>query len=278
MIKYFLKKLNKRSEEDLRLHYEVEKSIAEKLKKATKNERKVIYRTMYDELFEKIPNHSRLQRRASSSKTKKTNNYNIKFLKKHLNGIKSFCEFAPGDGKLSIKISEFVEKVYSIDISNQLLKDELIPENMELIIYDGYNLNIKKETIDLVFSNQLIEHFHPDETETHFKIVYDILKPKGSYIFKTPHNFSGPWDISRYFSNTPQGFHLKEWTYFELIKLMKSVGFKNFKTYYYAKYFFFRLPVFYFIFFEKIFSVIPKSLRRIISFPFLPHIAIKTDK
>ncbi|NJO88112.1 MAG: class I SAM-dependent methyltransferase [Chloroflexia bacterium] len=109
---------------------------------------------------------------------------------------------------------------------------------MHLVIYDGYQLNHPLNSVDLIYSNQLIEHFHPDETKDHFRLVFSLLKPSGAYVFKTPHRFSGPWDVSRYFSNTPKGFHLKEWTYTELIQLAKNTGFKRVTAYFYFKYFF----------------------------------------
>jgi hypothetical protein len=52
-----------RSYEQVLNHYLVEKAIADKLKEANREERKLIYETMYDELFEKVPDHPRLKRR-----------------------------------------------------------------------------------------------------------------------------------------------------------------------------------------------------------------------
>lgn len=278
MISYILRKLSGRNEERLRIHYEVERSIAEKLKHANKEERKAIYHTMYDELFKKIPDHSRLNRRKSPVKSKKAVELNYRFLKKHLKNVNSFMEFAPGDGKLAVKIAEKIPEVFAVDISNQLDKNEEVPENMKLIIYDGYQLNHPTESVNLVFSNQLIEHFHPEETLEHFNLVYSLLKPSGTYIFKTPHRYSGPWDISRYFSNEPEGFHLKEWTYNELIKLARETGFKNIVTYFYPKFFFFSLPIWYFKIVEKTLLIFPKGLRRVVSLFFTPHIAMLVKK
>ncbi len=278
MIRWFLRKINKRDSEKLRLHYDVERSIADKLKKANKEERKLIYHSMYDELFEKVKDHPRLKKRETNINKDKSVTYNLSFLKKHLENVESFIEFAPGDGKLSIKIAENIKKVFAVDISNQISSKDKIPENMELVIYDGYKLDLPSNSFDLIFSNQLIEHFHPEETKLHFQLVYNLLKTGGTYVFKTPHRFSGPWDISMYFSDIAQGFHLKEWTYTELIELIKTIGFKNIKTYYYIKFIFFKLPVFYFQSLEKLFSFFPKKLRPIISFLFLPHIAIAAKK
>ena len=86
---------------------------------------------------------------------------------------------------------------------------------------------IKKNTVDIVFSDQLIEHLHPEDTYLHLKEIRKILKQDGVYIFRTPHAYKGPSDISRYFSDEPQGFHLKEWTYTELLKLISKLNFKK---------------------------------------------------
>jgi hypothetical protein len=65
----------------------------------------------------------------------------------------------------------------------------------------------------------------------HLEMAFEALKPGGCYIFDTPHAFSGPHDISRLFSPTPQGFHLKEWTYREMFAALKAVGFSRCYTF-----------------------------------------------
>ena len=62
-------------------------------------------------------------------------------------------------------------------------------------------------------------------------LAHRLLRPRGRYIFATPHRFSGPHDISRYFSDEPRGFHLKEWTYGELAKVAAAAGFSHSHTY-----------------------------------------------
>ena len=79
---------------------------------------------------------------------------------------------------------------------------------------------------DVVISNQVIEHMHPDDLQTHFQSVYAILRPGGFYILATPHCYTGPCDVSSVFgSSTCEGQHLKEYTYRELSEIAKSAGF-----------------------------------------------------
>ena len=60
-----------RSAEQLIEHYELEKELAGKLKKSTKEERKKFYKILYDELFQKIPHHPQLARKADAEKQRK---------------------------------------------------------------------------------------------------------------------------------------------------------------------------------------------------------------
>jgi SAM-dependent methyltransferase len=82
------------------------------------------------------------------------------------------------------------------------------------------------ESFDAVISDQVIEHLHPDDLVAHFRGVSAILKPGGRYALATPHAFEGPFDISRVFNTDhPQGMHLREYTYRELSRVVRSAGF-----------------------------------------------------
>jgi len=54
--------MRQRSLEQLRNHFEVEKGLADQLRAATREERTLLFRTMYDTLFSKVPDHPRLER------------------------------------------------------------------------------------------------------------------------------------------------------------------------------------------------------------------------
>ena len=81
---------------------------------------------------------------------------------------------------------------------------------------------------DVVISDQVIEHMHPDDVLDHFRGVLTILVNGGRYIFSVPHVSVGPTDVSRVFGyDKPKGMHLKEYTYGEIAKLAKQAGFKR---------------------------------------------------
>ncbi len=79
---------------------------------------------------------------------------------------------------------------------------------------------------DVVVSDQVIEHFHPDDVLIHFESVLKILKDGGVYMFNTPHKFVGPHDVSQVFGcDEAQGMHLKEYTFRELYRILLQAGF-----------------------------------------------------
>ena len=214
-----------RTREQIRLHYEVEKELAARLLKSTRAERPQLFRKMYGELFAQVPDHPRLVRRDQAASSQQSVASQMTLLRSQLAGVRTFLEFAPGDCRLAFEVCRYVDKVFAVDISDQSGEVKETPRNFELIVYDGYQVAVPDQSIDLVFSYQFIEHLHPDDVPLHFQMVKRILKPDGAYIFSTPHRFSGPHDISAHFSDTPQGFHLKEWTYREMGELLKSTGF-----------------------------------------------------
>ncbi|MDN3671163.1 class I SAM-dependent methyltransferase [Echinicola jeungdonensis] len=252
-----------RTYEQILNHYLVEKSISDRLRKSNREQRQEILGSMYDELFSKVPDHSRLTRRNSEQLTAQANKEKLRLIKKFLNEDLIFVEFAPGDCRFVYEVAKYVKFAYGIDISDQRDSKENAPKNFQLIVYDGYNLNdVESNSIDILFSDQLIEHFHPEDTELHFKLVHRILKKGGKYVFRTPHRLSGPHDISAYFCDEAECFHLKEWTYSEIKALLKDLNYSDFLTRWRGSRIDVSLPYIYFGALEKILPIFPKKYIR----------------
>ncbi len=81
--------------------------------------------------------------------------------------------------------------------------------------------------MDLAYNDQLMKHLHPDDALDQLKNIFQSLKPGGSYTCITPNRISGPHDISLYPSDVPSGFHLKEYTITELVRILKDAGFSR---------------------------------------------------
>jgi len=268
-----------RTIEQVTNHYNVEKALATRLKAANQADRKVIYSSMYDELFTKVPDHPRLTTRSNSNESAKKVSHKIALLKSFLSPECTFVEFAPGDGRLLKHAAQYCEQAIGIDISDQRESTETFPTNTNLIVYDGYDLGkISDSSVDIVFSDQLIEHLHTDDVEIHFDNIKRILKNGGKYIFRTPHAYSGPHDVSQYFSPTPECFHLKEWTFVDADELVMNNRFSKIKYYWSAKSIHIRFPRFYFTIAESFFSHFESSKIRKIAQYFLPSVTCVLTK
>lgn len=270
-----------RTLEQLRNHYLVEKAIAQKLMGSTREDRKKIYATMYDELFARVPDHPRLTRRTNSGATSEENQVKLELVGRHLDPSKVFLEYAPGDCRFAIDVAPRVKHAYGLDISDQRRPGERTPDNFELIIYDGYYLDaIPDGSVDVIFSDQLIEHFHPEDTRLHFELAHRLLKDGGIYVFRTPHILTGPHDVSLYFSDEPECFHLKEWTYREIRSLLRGIGYSAFTPWQYRHRIrkAYRLPYAYFATMEAALGSLPKRrIRRLAQYlvPQLFGVAVK---
>ena len=75
-----------------------------------------------------------------------------------------------------------------------------------------------------------MEHLHPDDAATQLCNIFRALKPGGRYLCITPNMVSGPPDISQFFYEEATGLHLREYTYAELVRLMRQVGFRHFRV------------------------------------------------
>ena len=264
-----------RSYDQIMNHFLVERSIANRLKTSKRESRKRIYATMYEELFSKVPDHPRLTRRHSTPLSTNANKNKLSLVSRFIDKSDVFVEFGPGDCRFAIEVAKSVKFSYGIDISDQHNPKDDVPFNFKLIVYDGYILDtIENNSVDIVFSDQLIEHFHPDDTKLHFKLVHRILKKGGKYIFRTPHSLSGPHDVSKYFCDEPECFHLKEWTYSEITKMIKDLKYSKFYARWNKRGINLKVPYTYITLSELIISLIPRrhSLARTVTKLFLPSL------
>jgi ubiquinone/menaquinone biosynthesis C-methylase UbiE len=83
------------------------------------------------------------------------------------------------------------------------------------------------DSVDFVYSNQLMEHLHPDDAREQLREIRRILKRGGRYFCITPNANSGPHDISMFFDSQATGFHLKEYSYGSLAHEMRMAGFES---------------------------------------------------
>ncbi len=216
-----------RSWERLRFHYAVERGLADRLKNARREERARLYPEVYDELFQTVPDHPQLSRKAAPSAHGAGLRSQLRLLERFIRPRCTFLEIGPGDCRLSCAVADRVGDVYAVDVSHEITRGQRLPPNVSLVLTDGTSIPVPPGTVDVAYSNQLMEHLHPEDAEEQVTNVYRALAPGGVYICATPNRLSGPHDISEHFDEVATGLHLKEYTTSELQRIFRAAGFKR---------------------------------------------------
>ena len=214
-----------RGRDALLRHYEIECELADRLRAAAPAERKELYRRVYDELFSRVPDHPQNTRKYDPALQAARTARQLRFLDRFLKPDSVYLEVGPGDCHLARTIALRVGRVYAVDVSELIAGTDDPPANFRLIVSDGVTIDVPPGSVHVAYSNQLMEHLHPDDASEQLGEIYRALAPGGVYVCVTPHRYSGPHDISQYFDAEARGFHLKEYSYRELRDLFRAAGF-----------------------------------------------------
>lgn len=270
----------RRSPERLRHHYEVERKLADRIRKASSRaERSAIYHTMYDKLFAEVPDHPRLVLRETPDEVARRNDRKLRLVAPFLTRNARVLEIGSGDCTFAYALCERVRSVCGVEISARGARTGDAPGNFGLVLYDGFEFPFVADVFQLAFSDQLIEHLHPDDAELHFRGIARALAPGGMYVFRTPHRFTGPHDISGHFTKgDAEGFHLKEWTYGELNATLIRCGYSRVTAIWNARGRSLPMPVGLVAALEAGLGALPRGLRRRVSVIPFPSIVIAAHK
>ncbi len=257
--------MNQRSIAQIRKHYEIEKALASRLMNATKSERQTLYSEVYDELFATVPDHPQIQERDNPQIEHQRMLGQARFLAPLLRGNSVYLELGPGVCALARHIAARVGKVYAVDVSTLVTSGDPFPENLQFVLSDGTSVPVPDNSVDVAFSNQLMEHLHPDDAVEQLANVFRTIKPGGIYFCITPSRLSGPHDVSQHFDREASGFHLKEYTYGDLEILFRAAGFSRFSAIIGYRGWGVRCPLAVVCGLEKLLAVVPSTMRRLIA-------------
>ena len=250
-----------RTPERLRAHYRVERELADRVRRAPSwEERKPILATMYDDLFARVPDHPRLVSKGMDTKAREDQvRWNMAQLKPYLQPGATVLEVGAGDCALARELAKGARQVYAVDISNQA--QGALPANVAVVITDGRSIDVPAGSVDLAFSDQLMEHLHPDDAVEQLRNIHRALKAGGVYMCVTPNRVYGPSDISAFFDDEPRGFHLKEYTLAEIRDVFARAGFSRHHVYVGARGCFLRCPAWLVAGVERVVTALPRSMR-----------------
>ena len=254
-----------RSAEAIRRHYEIEKTLAARLRGASREDRPSLYRTVYDDLFRLLPDHPQLVRKQSPERARNKISAQLGLLGAYLRSDAVFLELGAGDCAFSLEMAMRVKQVFAVDVSEQITAGVQRPDNLAVVICDGCTIPLSPNTVDLVYSNQLVEHLHPDDLVQQLGSVRSVLRPNGTYLCVTPNRLNGPHDISKYFDDEATGLHIKEYTNAELKALFLAAGFSDCCAYAGAEGRYLRLPMSLPIAIETILQRLPIPIRKSIA-------------
>jgi 2-polyprenyl-3-methyl-5-hydroxy-6-metoxy-1,4-benzoquinol methylase len=222
-------------EEWRRHHYEIEKDYARQILETPKgsDERRELFQQAYSDVIGNII-HCYDPGGAGTDYTD-TVTAIVKSLppSSHKDVTKVF-DLGCGSGNLLVALAKEGYDVFGIDTSVpsiELAKQDLGPfgksERVRRVDILDYNPPTK---FDVVVMDNVIEHLLPDETPDVLSKCYSMLADEGYLVVITPHSFSGPHDVSKYFvpfGSKAEGFHLKEFSFTDLDQSLKRAGFQK---------------------------------------------------
>lgn len=255
-----------RSLEELEKQYLLEKRLAARLRAAPRGERLRLYRELYDELYCEVPFLKMDPKAVDETRLGAV----VRLLGPFLEENMTLLEIGAGNLALARALSPHVKKVVALDVSKEFAMSlGAVPKNVELVLSDGISVPVAAGSVDLVYSDQLMEHLHPDDAFEQLQNILRALKSGGRYICNTPHRFNGPHDISQHFDQKATGFHLKEYTNRELCDVFLRAGFRRVYSLTGVRGFVVPIPVWILTSLEFCLNALPKPMRRLVS-RFLP--------
>lgn len=218
----------------IRHHYLVERELADRLHRAPAGERLALYREVYDELFRRVPDHPQLVARgdqaAAFKRRRRSVQWRLALLWPALGPRTVFMEVGPGDCALALSVAKRAAKVYAVEVSREVAGSAAAP-NLDLVLSDGVSVQVPEGSVDVAFSDQLMEHLHPEDAAAQLAAIYRSLVPGGRYFCITPNRLYGPRDVSGHYDEVATGLHLKEYCARELRALLLRTGFRKVRFY-----------------------------------------------
>jgi SAM-dependent methyltransferase len=246
----------------LRRHFDIERELANRLRSAPAERRRTLYGEVYNELFARVPDHPQNAWRADPHTQQARATSQWRLLKHFCHRDSVYLEIGAGDGYLAMQVAAEVRHAYAVDVSNVIADSANRPANFTPLISDGIHTGIPPGAATIAYSNQLMEHLHPDDAAAQLAEIAKSLAPGGKYLCVTPHRYSGPWDVSQFFCDEAEGFHLKEYTYGELRQLFRRAGFASTEIWAGLKGRFLRVPEWCVLAIEKTLGVLPRRLQK----------------
>ena len=216
--------------EQVRRHYDAERMLRKRLLASPPVNRAETFLWAYDELFRLCPWHPALSETSGAEAAE--------LVERRARDMEPLLGCAPGArvleigcgmGELMIGLARRGYDATGVDISRERIERLRghEDEHLRFVRTEGTRFPFADCDFDAIVSMQLFEHLHPDDAAIHLREALRLLKPGGRYLLETPNKWVGPGDVSRFFSDQPEGFHFREYGVGELTKLFRSAGYDS---------------------------------------------------
>jgi SAM-dependent methyltransferase len=199
-----------------------------------------LYGEVYDEYARAFPEALHVESDSSDANVY----YELAFARRFMPPDAIVAEVGPGRCEFAIALAPHCKVMYGVDVAD-LAFTVSRPPNLRHVLTNGIQIPLPDDSIDVVISNQLMEHLHPDDAADQLHEIFRILKTGGSYICVTPNRLHGPHDSSARFDDLPcpvadgtfvaNGLHLKEYTNSDLSQLFLATGFRRARHFFGAR-------------------------------------------
>jgi SAM-dependent methyltransferase len=219
-----------RPSERIIAHYELERRLASGLRTAAKSERESgLYTQLYDALLGELDDHPR-KRPVTHKGQRRRENYvrrQVRMIRNRAGPNDIFLEMGGGDCEVALRVSPHVRQSIVIDVTDELVPPDAAAPNFQFIKTATIAVPLPDASIDFIYSNQVMEHLHPEDAIEQVRELMRVLKPGGRYLCRTPSRITGPHDVSRYFEPVALGTHMREYTYRDLTAILTGAGFRD---------------------------------------------------
>ena len=198
---------------ELERRYHLEKQLADRLRRASADERGALYADVYAAYARSVPSGAE---DAGSLALQK------RLLTPWLRRNMRIVEIGAGAGQAARSMLGDGRQVVAIEATDP--DQDAGQDGLEWLAHDETD-RLEPNCFDLAYSCHVIEHLHPDDLPGHFADVLHWLRPGAAYLFVTPNRLLGPHDISAYFADEPEGLHLREYSHGDLARLARGAGF-----------------------------------------------------
>ncbi|MBL4850373.1 MAG: class I SAM-dependent methyltransferase [Planctomycetes bacterium] len=194
-------------------------------------------RALYEEVYPRV--HAIYGQRPADPHAPNPKDPYARLFARELSGA-SLLEVGCGAGAFLLSVARLLDpgELVGLDVSEASFPPSP-PAGVRFVAGDVIDFSadqLGRESFDVVYSDNVLEHLAPQDLATHFDSIERVLRPGGLLILLLPNRLFGPTDVTRvldcsYSNRVPsQGTHLTESTYSELVPLLRRRGYRDLKT------------------------------------------------